>query len=271
MIDTHCHLTFPDFQDDRIPGGVPGVLDRAAGAGVHGCITISTTTANSAQCLALAQRHPNVFCSAGVHPLYADDGPHDWNLMLGVARSGRCVAFGELGLDKHHAEPDFAVQRTLLEQQLDVIAGSGIDKPIVLHCRKAFADLIPILKAGRLNPGRMVFHCFTGDVMDMRALLDFGALVSFTGALTYKSNTSTRDAARYCPLERVMFETDAPFLSPVPHRGKTPCEPWMASLVLADFAALRGIAPQEMEATAAATVQRFFGINEDALREAVRA
>lgn len=260
MIDTHCHLTFPDFA-----GRVPGVLDEAARHGVTGAITISTTTRDCLQALALAQELPNVWCTAGVHPLYSDRGPHEWETLRQVAASPRCVAWGELGLDNHYTEPARATQDAVLSEQLAFIAScrSGdapIDKPIVLHCREAFDDLIPALRATGFDPGRFVFHCFTGGAREARQVLDFGAMISFTGVATYRNAREVHEAARLVPLDRIMVETDAPFLSPEPHRGRRPCLPWMVSLTARRLAELRGEPWEDFHAGVNRNTERFFGI-----------
>jgi len=263
MIDTHCHLTFPDFQPDRRPDGVAGVLATAREHGVTGCITICTTTHDAPNVLAVAKSHDNVWCSAGVHPLYADEGPHQWHMLRVVGPDAKCVAWGELGLDNHYKEPAAAVQRQVLEEQLAAIESlqrEGLVKPVVLHCREAFDDLIPILRRSSLDPTRFVFHCFTAGPREMRLLLDFGACVSFTGVVTYKSAKDLREAALLPPADRIMVETDAPFLSPHPHRGKSPCEPWMVSLTAKELATLRGVDWQEFHAFINANTKRFFGV-----------
>ena len=271
VIDTHCHLTFPDFSGPdsagrrRVPGGVGGVLERARAHDVNGCITVSTTTADCLEALAIAAANPAVWCTSGVHPLHADEGPHDWANLAVVARHERCVAWGELGLDNHYAEPGRDVQRGVLEEQLAFIEGraaEGLVKPVVIHCREAFDDLIPILRGTRLDPGRFVFHCFTGTAGDMRKVLDFGACVSFTGVLTYKNGAEVREAAALVPAGRVMVETDAPFLPPEPHRGTRPCEPWMTSLTARRLAEARGVAWEAFHEELRETTRRFFGIEE---------
>ncbi len=257
MIDTHCHLTFPDFPDTS------AVLARAAQHGVMGAITISTTTQDCTRALAIAERHENVWCSAGVHPLYSDKAPHVWENLRRCAAHPKCVAWGELGLDNHYKEPWQGVQRAVLEEQLAFIQEchqTSPAKPVVLHCREAFADLIPVLKRTRLSPGMFVFHCFTGSPADMRLLLDFGAMVSFTGVVTYKSAADVRDAAMLTPLDRIMVETDAPFLSPHPHRSVRPCEPWMASLTARALAELRGEDWNTFHDAINANTQRFYGV-----------
>ena len=209
MIDTHCHLTFPE-----LAGQVPALLEEAASVGVVGAITICTTTANAPEVLAVAKRYANVWCSAGVHPLYADQGPHDWEGMRHVIANERCVTWGELGLDNHYSEPAAALQRRVLEEQLSFISScqnTGIDKPIVIHCREAFDDLLPVLKGTGIAGERFVFHCFTGGPADVRKVLDFGALVSFTGVVTYPNAIEVAEAARLVPRTRsIAMNTCAP-------------------------------------------------------------
>lgn len=255
MIDTHCHLTFPDYE-----GRIDQVVRDAAAAGVTGCITISTTTQNCFDCLKVAERFPNVWCSAGVHPLYSDEGPHEWNNLRIVARHEKCVAWGELGLDNHYTEPARDVQHRVLHEQLAFIESCRpeIDLPIEIHCREAFADLIPILKRTSLDPARFVFHCFTGDSADMRMVLDFGAWVSLTGVVTYKNAKELREAVRLLPIDRVMIETDAPYLTPDPHRSVRPNEPKYVRFVAESLATLYGKPFDEFHTIINENTRRFF-------------
>ena len=272
MIDTHCHLTFPDFAPPEFPGGVDAVLAEAARHGVTGCITISTTTRDCLEALAVAHPRPRVWCTAGVHPLYSDDAPHEWANLRVVAEHPKCVAWGELGLDNHYSDPPKALQHQVLEEQLAFIqrchadwASRGLARtwlPIVLHCREAFADLIPILRRTSLDPERFVFHCFTGTRAEMTALLDFGACVSFTGVITYRNARELHEAVRLPPADRVMVETDAPFLSPDPHRGVKPCQPWMVSVTARRLAELRHEPFDTLHQHLNDNTARFFGITE---------
>lgn len=262
MIDTHCHLTFPDFA-----GRTAEELDLCAEHGVTGVITISTTSRDCVEALAIAESHPRVWCSSGIHPLYADQGPHDWGTILRCAQSERCVAWGELGLDNHYDRPPSDVQRAVLDEQLALIESAtteagvpALDKPIVIHCREAFDDLIPILAASNLPADRFVFHCFTGNADDAQKILDFGAMVSLTGVVTYKNARDVQEAATRIPLDRLMIETDAPFLSPMPHRGERPCRPWMTSLTARFLADLRGEPWDEFHHAINVNAERFFGI-----------
>lgn len=262
MIDTHCHLTFPDFAERAADE-----LAACAEHGVTGVITISTTSRDCVDALAIAESHPRIWCSSGVHPLYSDKGPHDWATIVRCATSDRCVAWGELGLDYHYDRPPRNVQHAVLAEQLAVLesARDGHDrkafgKPVVIHCREAFDDLIPILAASGISSDRFVFHCFTGDADDARKVLDFGAMISLTGVVTYKNAREVQEAARLIPLDRLMIETDAPFLSPIPRRGERPCRPWMSSLTARFVSELRGDPLDTFHAAINTNVERFFGI-----------
>ncbi|MEO1582952.1 MAG: TatD family hydrolase [Planctomycetota bacterium] len=262
MIDTHCHLTFPDFG-----GRLPDELDACEQHGVSGVITISTTSCDCLDALHIARSDPRVWCSSGVHPLYSDRGPHAWDAITSCAADDRCVAWGELGLDNHYDRPPKALQRSVLDEQLAVIEScrspqdeSGLGKPIIVHCREAFDDLIPILRASAFEGDRFVFHCFTGNEDDARAVLDLGAMISLTGVATYKNARDVQRAAKMIPSDRLMVETDAPFLSPAPHRGERPCRPWMASVTACFLADLRGEPIESFHDATDRNVSRFFGI-----------
>jgi len=269
VIDTHCHLTFPDFSSN-----IPAVLADAAALGVTGCIAIATTTIDCLATKTLATAHPRIWHTAGVHPLYSDQTPHLWQNVLDCALSPKCVAWGELGLDRAHATPPILVQLPVLHEQLAFIqaahAGNACERahkpvslPIVLHCREAFDDLLPILKQTTLNPARFVFHCFTAGPAEMRKILDFGAMVSFTGVITYKNAQSIRDAAILAPLDRIMIETDSPFLSPEPKRGVRPCQPGFARYTAEAVATLKGIDWDTFHNAININTSRFFNLPGD--------
>jgi len=258
VIDTHCHLTFPDFADR-----IEETVAEAAEVGVTGLITVCTTSQNAEECVHVADLFDRVWCSAGVHPLYADNGPHDWSVVRRAAAHPKCVAWGELGLDNHYDRPARDVQHDVLHEQLGVIEerlDDGLELPIILHCREAFGDLIPILARTRLPPERFVFHCFTGTPDDARRCLDFGAMISFTGVVTYPSAPEVREAAAIVPADRIMVETDAPFLSPLPHRGKRPCRPAWVRHTAEALAELRGVPFEAFHDQLNENTERFFRI-----------
>lgn len=258
MIDTHCHLVFPDFSSR-----VGDVLAEAARAGVHGAITISTSSRDADAGRQIAEQHANVWFTAGVHPLYADEEPHDWALLGRLAGHPKCVAWGELGLDNHHDHPPRALQDRVLAEQIAFIESchdAGINRPVVLHCREAFDELIPILRSSQIPGDRCVFHCFTGGPREAKLALDFGGMISLTGVVTYRNARELQDAARLIPLDRIMIETDAPFLSPEPKRGTRPCVPAFARLTADYMAALRGLSSSDFLRIIDDNTERFFGI-----------
>lgn len=261
MFDTHCHLTFPEFA-----GRTAAILADAAASGVRGAITISTNTADAIRCRDLALEHPTLWHSAGIHPLYSNE-PIIWDDLRAAASSPKCLAWGELGLDNHYKEPEKALQWQVLEQQLAFIdecrtANPALDKPLVLHCRDAFDDLLAVLRSSQFDPSRMVFHCFTGTLDEAQKVLDFGSWISFTGVVTFAGAKSVAEAAKLCPVDRMMIETDAPFLTPEPLRKIRPNQPKFVAHVASAIAAIRGISAsdtadflQQLDSN----TERFFG------------
>jgi TatD DNase family protein len=177
----------------------------------------------------------------------------------------RCVAWGELGLDRHYPSPTQEEQRPVLEEQLALVARWNDElgaKPVVVHCRRAVADLLPILASSGLPRDRFVFHCFTEGPDEARAVLDFGAWISFTGVVTFRSAPEVAAAAKLVPDDRIMCETDAPFLSPEPVRSARPCLPGYVMHTGLFLAALRGTPFDAFERTVDANARRFFGLPE---------
>lgn len=255
MIDTHCHLTFRNYTNK-----VKAVLDRAEARGVHGAITVSTTTQSALECLALARHHDRIWSSAGVHPLHADE-PANWDDMLGAAADDRCVALGELGLDRHYAEPALSVQESVLDEQLALIVDRKLSKPIIVHCREAFDEVLGRFAQSGIAGERFVFHCFTGGPEEARRVLDLGAMISFTGIVTFKNAAAIQAAAKLVPDDRIMVETDAPFLTPEPHRKVYPNEPCYAMDTARFLAELRGQPWDHFHQAINANTHRFFGID----------
>jgi TatD DNase family protein len=258
MIDTHCHLAFPQFADR-----LDEVLADARAAGVDGMITVATTSTDCRECLSLAGRYQHLWCTAGVHPLYADK-PRDWNAVRIVAEHPKCVAWGELGLDNHYQDPPAAAQRAILEEHLALIEScrdEGIDKPVVIHCREAFDDLLPVLGSGRIDPSRCVFHCFNSGPEEARRVLDFGAWISFTGIVTFRNAVQVAEAAKLVPADRIMIETDSPFLTPEPMRRIFPNEPQYLVHTAQFLAELREVQYEEFVKVLDTNAERFFGIS----------
>ena len=258
MIDTHCHLTFKEFD-----GRTGEILAAAREVGVRGAITIATTSNDCLRAAALAEAHDGLWCSAGVHPLHSDE-PIDWNDVTRAAASPKCVAWGELGLDNHYSDPPRTLQDKVLQEELALIQAADRNepkpRPIIIHCREAFNDVLAALRSAGFDPSRFVFHCFTGTVDDARKVLDFGAWISFTGVVTFQNAREVAEAAKLVPADRIMVETDSPFLTPEPVRKLRPNEPRHVVHIARRIAELRGQSYEDLERQLDANAERFFGI-----------
>ena len=253
MIDTHCHLTNP-----QLLSRVDEVIEEAERVGVHTLISVATDGEDALVARQVAQHNERVFFSSGIHPLHAD-GVWNWDFVREAAKDDRCVAWGELGLDRHYDKPDFGLQRQLLEEHLTLIEGEKDDtRPIIVHCRRAVADLLPVFKASSISGDRFVFHCFTETPEDAKQILEIGAMISFTGVVTYKNASEVVAAAELVPVERMMVETDAPYLSPEPVRKMRPNEPINVVHTAAFLAKLKGVDAKDFEQQLDTNAERFF-------------
>lgn len=254
MIDTHCHLTFPQLHER-----LAEVIEAAGEAGIGRLITIGTSPTDSRSAQAVAERFPAVWFAAGVHPHYVDRvEPAEIASIAELAEHERCVAFGEMGLDYHYDDPPREAQHRAFAAQLQVVADSGLNKPIVIHCRKAVDDTLAMIGESGLPGERFVFHCFTESADDADKVLDIGAMISFTGIVTYKNAPEVREAAKRVPDERIMVETDAPYLPPEPHRKVRPNEPKFVPATARYLATLRGMREDAFEALTDRNAERFF-------------
>ena len=254
MIDTHCHLTFPSLYER-----VRDVIRDAAAVGVDRMITVSTGLQDAQRCVDLAGEHPNVFATVGVHPHEAGrctDPGAITAIYDALADNPGVVALGEMGLDWHYTDPPRADQLKLLDVQLGIVGRT--DLPIVIHNREATDDLLPILRASGIPGERFVFHCFTGTDAELDAILAFGAMVSFTGIVTFSSARDLSAAAARVPLDRIMIETDAPYLTPEPHRKVRPNEPRYVVHVAHHLASARGMDQGEFTTTVDGNANGFF-------------
>ena len=260
--DTHAHLDYPDFADE-----LPQLVERAAAAGITRLVSIGTDLESSARAVALAERFPGVFAVVGWHPNDAVRAPRDFRAELReLAKHPKVVAIGETGLDYFRlpsasggsAAEDAHVkarQAEVFQQQLEVAAEVGLN--LVIHTRgECFEETLAMLQpfASRV---RGVFHCFVGTPEQMRRVLAMNSLVSFTGILTFKNAQSVRDTLAATPLGSFMLETDAPFLAPVPYRGKR-CESAYVQDIAAVVAAVKSCTLEELSAATCATAREFF-------------
>jgi TatD DNase family protein len=243
--DSHCHLDYEGVPTDAV--------ERARAAGVTRIVTVGTDVEHSAQAAAVAAEHDNVWATVGVHPHDAVGG------IVGIAElldAPRVVAVGECGLDYHYDHSPRDAQRAAFAAQIAMARDRGL--ALVVHTREAWDDTLSILTAEGM-PDRTVIHCFTGGPHEARRALDVGAWVSFSGIVTFKNADDVREAARLCPLDRMLVETDAPFLAPVPHRGK-PNEPAYVAVVGEAVAAVKGVAPEDVAEASSQNASTVFGI-----------
>jgi TatD DNase family protein len=236
LIDTHAHL-----DDDRFTPDWPAVLERAAAAGVSRIVGIATTAATSSVCVDLAARFAPLFASVGIQPnTVAEAGPSDWDEVVRQVGAAKVVALGETGLDRYWDRTPFPQQEDYFARHLELARQK--DLAVVIHCREAEADVVRMLRADfdRHGPVRGVMHSFTGDLATARDCLAMGLFVSFAGMVTYKNAQPLRDVARGIPLDRLLVETDSPYLAPVPVRGQRN-EPAFVVHTAALLAQVRGV------------------------------
>jgi TatD DNase family protein len=216
LVDTHAHL-----DDEQFAADLPAVLARAHGAGVTRVIAVATSAGSSAATLALTLGYPGLFPTAGIHPNHAAQAaPTDWDAVVALAERPEVVGIGETGLDRHWHDTPFAMQEDYFVRHLHL--SRRLRKPIIIHCREADADVLRVLRDDFDRHGAIVgiMHSFTGDAALAEACRAMGLYLSFAGMLTYKNASALREVAAKQPLDRVLVETDSPYLAPVPVRGK---------------------------------------------------
>jgi TatD DNase family protein len=244
LFDTHAHLHFSEFASD-----LDAVLERARAAGVAGIVTVGTDGSSNRAAVAMAEDRPGILASVGIHPHDAREASDaDWASLEALAQSSpKVVALGEMGLDyfRNLSPPD--VQALAFRRQLRL--ARRLDKPVIVHCREAHAETLAILAEERVDEVGGVMHCFSGDVPIAKRCLDLGLMVSLAGPVTYKNARALPEVARFVPEDRLVVETDCPYLPPQPHRGQRN-EPAHVRLTAARIAELRGM---DLESLARAT------------------
>jgi TatD DNase family protein len=249
LVDSHCHLDFPDFAAE-----LPDVVARAKSAGVGVCVTIGTKLSQFAAVAAAAARFPDVYCTVGSHPHEAEHEPlADSAPLLELAQAPKVVGIGESGLDYYYEHSSRAQQQKNFRAHID--AARKLELPLVVHTRDAEDDTIEIL---RDETGRGAFtgliHCFTGTQRLAEAALDLGLYISASGIMTFKKSDALRDVFKSVALDRLLVETDAPYLAPAPYRGKRN-EPAFVVHTAAQLAELKGVS---LDGLARATTDNFF-------------
>ena len=252
LIDSHCHLEYKGLVEDQA-----GVLERARQAGVGGFLSISTRQLEWGQVIATAEREADVWASVGIHPHEAD-GHADLGeaALLGAAEHPRVIAIGETGLDYYYDHSDRQVQQALFRRHIAVSRATGL--PIIIHTRDAEDDTAAILR-DEMEQGAFpaLIHCFTASADFARIVLDLGLTISLSGIVTFKNAKDLQAIAGEVPEDRLLVETDAPFLAPVPNRGKV-CEPAFVADTARFVAGLRGVTPEALAETTTANFRRLF-------------
>ena len=233
LVDTHCHLY------DTRGADIDDVVAAARAAGVTAMIDVGCDAATTASAIAMATRFDDVYATAGLHP---HEAVHGVDSIVPFLTDPHVVAIGECGLDYYYDHSPRDIQRAAFAAQIQLAHEHRL--PLVVHTRDAWADTFDVLRAEGA-PERLIFHCFTGGADEATACLDLGAFVSFSGIVTFKTATDVHDAARLCPLDRMLVETDSPYLAPVPHRGRTN-QPAYVAHVAQFLADLRGLTTERV-------------------------
>jgi TatD DNase family protein len=280
LVDTHAHLDFPEFAGD-----LEAVLHRAKEAGVSRIITIGTTIESSRKAIEFAEEHPEIYAVVGIHPGSVTEQREDFlSELQQLANHPKVVAIGETGLDYHHLpstrrrreisestfgaastetiesdlrdDAEMAAQAVAFEQHLELAATKS--KNVVIHQRDAWADTIKILRPYSSHV-HGVLHCFNGSLEQAHEAVELGHYISFTGIVTFKNAADLRYIASWIPIDRLMVETDAPYLAPVPYRGKR-CEPAFVRETAAAIASVRGLTLESFAVQTTRTAEAFFGL-----------
>jgi len=247
LIDSHCHLDFPGLSER-----LPEVLSDMQASNVVGALCVGVNLENRAQVLALAEAHPNLVASIGVHPEYDQVSEPQVDSLVQFASHPRVVAIGETGLDYHWRKErtEWQLQRF----QIHIEAARKAGMPLIIHMREAADDTLAIMQDAKASEAGGVMHCFTENWSAAKRALDLGFYISFSGIVTFKNAISLHEVAQKTPLERILIETDSPYLAPTPHRGKTNQPAWVR-FVAEKIAELRNIPPVQV---AMATTENFF-------------
>jgi TatD DNase family protein len=253
MIDTHCHLT-----DPRILAQLPGVLRRCAEAGVDRLVSIGTDLEDDRATIELCRRLPNARCAIGIHPNYSAAAKvEDVEQLRAMAAEPGVFALGEMGLDYHYDRAPVDHQRAIFVAQLQL--AKELDRPVVIHCREAVDDALALMK--EFSPVTAVFHCFTGLLDEAKRIIDAGYLIGFDGPITYKKNDDLREVVRFVPIDRILVETDAPYLTPEPVRKIKTNEPAFVTHVARMVGDVKRVSYDEIDRITTENALRFYRWN----------
>jgi len=251
-VDSHCHLDFPEFASD-----LPALLEAMAAAQVTHALCIAVNLPDWPAVHALAMAHPNLYASVGVHPDAEGTPEPTVEGLVALAAQPKVVAIGETGLDYYRLQGDLGWQRERF--RIHIRAARMAGRPLVVHTRAAAADTLSIMRDEGARDAGGVMHCFTESQEVARAALDLGFHISFSGIVTFRNAHELKDVARNVPLDRLLIETDSPYLAPVPFRGKRN-QPAYVPHVAAEIARLRGLPPEDIARVTTSNFFKLFGI-----------
>jgi TatD DNase family protein len=255
LFDTHAHL-----EDEQLSPLLDEVLTNASEAGLVGITAIGTTVSTSRQCVALADSHPMVYASVGIHPNQCQTASdQDWRQIVDLAGQSKVVAIGETGLDRHWDYCPIAVQETWFARHIEL--SFELQKPLVVHMRDCESDILQMLQAHQRD-GQIIgiMHSFSGAWETAQTCLELGMYISFAGMVTFKKSEALRDIATRIPEDRILVETDSPYLTPHPHRGKRPNQPAMVRHTAQCIADVRGVSLEDFGEQTTINARRVFGI-----------
>ena len=253
FIDSHCHLD--RLKLDDYGGNLDLAIEAAREAGVSRMLCVGVDLSNAPEMVALAERYPDVFASVGVHPLDCKEGVPDLTLLKTLSENPRVVAIGETGLDYYYSKDTVAIQQQSFINHLELAKDCRL--PVVIHTRDAREDTLHLMKEHGCETCTGVLHCFTESEDMARAALDMGYYISISGIITFRNASALRDVVRHIPMDRLLLETDSPYLAPVPHRGKSN-EPRFVADVARFVAELKGVSVAEIARQTAENFHRLF-------------
>lgn len=254
LVDSHCHLDGLNYES--LHNNIDDVVAKAAARDVKFMLAVATTLPGYKAMTTLIGDRPDVAYSCGVHPLNQDE-PYDFAELRQLAADERVIAMGETGLDYFYQKETMAQQQASFREHIRI--GRDLNKPVIVHTRDAREDTLAILKEEQVEGCGGVLHCFTEDRETAETLLDMGFYISFSGIVTFRNADTIRDAARYVPLDRILVETDSPYLAPVPHRGKEN-QPAFTRDVAEYMAVLKGVSLETLAEATTANFSRLFHV-----------
>ncbi|PJE79923.1 putative metal-dependent hydrolase YcfH [invertebrate metagenome] len=253
FIDSHCHLTHLDLK--KYDGQLDGVIHAARAAGVHNMLCVSVDISNAEAVTQLAREYEDVYAAVGIHPLDCQPGDQNLARLEELLGEPKVVALGEIGLDYHYSPDNKSLQKSVFAEQLELAKEQ--EKPVIVHTREARKDTLELIRIHGCRQSAGVLHCFTESWEMAKAAMDMNYCISFSGIVTFKNAEDIRDVVRKMPLDRLLIETDSPYLAPVPFRGK-PNEPAYVVEVGRFIAELKGVTVDQLSTQVEMNFNRLF-------------